>query len=109
MRFSINTLGCKVNLCESDEISGLLSCLGFEQVDYRYGQPHLCIKNTCTVTSESDRKARQLIRKIKKVNKEAIIAVTGCYTKDNHDFLNENCVDLILDNENKKNIFTNFN
>ena len=66
MRFSINTLGCKVNLCESDEISGLLSDSGFQQVDYNSGDPHLCIINTCTVTSESDRKVRQLVRKIKK-------------------------------------------
>ena len=104
MRFSINTLGCKVNLCESDEISGLLSGSGFHQVDYNSGDPHLCIINTCTVTSESDRKVRQLIRRIKKANSGAKLVVTGCYIKDHHDFLKENGVDLILDNENKKDI-----
>ena len=40
---------------------------GFESVNYS-DDPDYCIINTCTVTAESDRKARQLIRRIKKVN-----------------------------------------
>lgn len=104
MKFSINTLGCKVNLCESDEISGQLTGLGFQKVDYRDGNPHICIVNTCTVTSESDRKARQLIRKIRNINKKAKLAVTGCYVRDHSDFLKKSGADLILDNDNKKDV-----
>jgi threonylcarbamoyladenosine tRNA methylthiotransferase MtaB len=104
MRFSINTLGCKVNLCESDAIAGLLMQNGLQMVDYRSGNPHICIINTCTVTAESDRKVRQLIRKIKNANSRAILAVTGCYVRDHRDFLIKSGVDLIIGNEEKKDI-----
>ncbi len=104
MRFSINTLGCKVNLCESDEISNGLIMLGFQRVDYRDGDPHICIINTCTVTAESDRKVRQLARRMRNTNKEAKIIVTGCFVKQNRKFLEDNKVDLILDNDKKKDI-----
>ncbi len=104
MRFSINTLGCKVNLCESDEISNELIMLGFQRVDYRNGDPHICIINTCTVTAESDRKVRQLARRMRNTNKEAKIIVTGCFVKHNRKFLEDNKVDLILDNDKKKDI-----
>ncbi|MCD4669285.1 MAG: tRNA (N(6)-L-threonylcarbamoyladenosine(37)-C(2))-methylthiotransferase MtaB, partial [Actinomycetia bacterium] len=104
MRFSINTLGCKVNLCESDEISNRLIMLGFQRVDYRNGDPHICIINTCTVTAESDRKARQLTRRMRNTNKEAKIIVTGCFVKQNRKFLEDNKVDLMLDNDKKKDI-----
>jgi len=104
MRFSIKTLGCKVNLCESDEISNGLMMLGFQRVDYRNGDPHICIINTCTVTSESDRKVRQLARRMRNINKEAKIIVTGCFVKQNRKFLEDIRVDLILDNDKKKDI-----
>jgi len=104
MRFSINTLGCKVNLCESDEISNRLIMLGFQRVDYRNGDPHICIINTCTVTAESDRKVRQLTRRMRNTNKEAKIIVTGCFVKQNRKFLEDNKVDLMLDNDKKKDI-----
>jgi threonylcarbamoyladenosine tRNA methylthiotransferase MtaB len=104
MRFSINTLGCKVNLCESDSISRILLDKGFQQVDYKRGMPHISIINTCTVTAESDRKVRQMIRKIKKANNQAKLVITGCYVKDHTDFLKDSGVDLIIGNEEKKDI-----
>jgi len=104
MRFSINTLGCKVNLCESDEISRILLGKGFQQVDNKSGMPHISIINTCTVTAESDRKVRQMIRKIKKANSQAKLVVTGCYVKDHTDFLRDIGADLIIGNEGKKDI-----
>jgi threonylcarbamoyladenosine tRNA methylthiotransferase MtaB len=104
MRFSINTLGCKVNLCESDAIAGLLMQNGLQMVDYRSGNPHICIINTCTVTAESDRKVRQLIRKIRNANSRAKLMVTGCYVRDHRDFLIKSGVDLIIGNEEKKDI-----
>ena len=74
IRFSINTLGCKVNLCESDDISRELTRLGFGMVGYS-DDPDFCIINTCTVTAESDRKARQLIRRIKNASKRSKMPV----------------------------------
>lgn len=102
-RFSINTLGCKVNLCESDDISKELAGLGFEMVGFT-GDPDYCIINTCTVTAESDRKARQLIRRIKNKNSRAKIIVTGCFTGNNREFLEGLGIDHIIDNNRKDHI-----
>ena len=75
--FGISTLGCKVNQYESEAISELLEERGLTRV----GDGEICdlhIINTCTVTGESDRKARQIIRRAITKNPEAYILVTGC-------------------------------
>ena len=76
----ILTLGCKVNQYESEAIAEALTDKGFEIC------PHntLCdayVINTCTVTAESDRKARQMIRRMISNNPNAYILVTGCYSQ----------------------------
>jgi threonylcarbamoyladenosine tRNA methylthiotransferase MtaB len=74
---SIYTLGCKVNQYESEAIAEGLTSRGFSVVPFS----QVCdayIINTCTVTAESDRKARQLIRRAIKTNPSAYILVTGC-------------------------------
>ncbi|MCJ7665698.1 MAG: tRNA (N(6)-L-threonylcarbamoyladenosine(37)-C(2))-methylthiotransferase MtaB [Actinobacteria bacterium] len=103
IRFSINTLGCKVNLCESDDISRELTRLGFGMVGYG-DDPDFCIINTCTVTAESDRKARQLIRRIKNASKRSKIIVTGCFTGSNKKFLEDTGIDYIINNSRKDSI-----
>ena len=76
----IATLGCKVNQYESEAIAERLEALGFEISDA--DKPcDAYIINTCTVTAESDRKARQTIRRMMKHNPEAYILVTGCYSQ----------------------------
>ncbi len=73
----IYTLGCKVNQYESEAIAEALEAVGFV-----IKPPHsVCdayVINTCTVTAESDRKARQFIRRAITKNANAILAVTGC-------------------------------
>ena len=75
--FAILTLGCKVNQYESEAIAEALEAAGFV-----YSPSHkacdLYVINTCTVTAESDRKARQLIRRLISQNPAAFIVVTGC-------------------------------
>ena len=76
----IVTLGCKVNQYESEAIAEKLESLGFEIKN----ADEICdayIINTCTVTAESDRKARQTIRRMIKQNPEAYILITGCYSQ----------------------------
>ena len=77
---AIYTLGCRVNQYESDAIANELSLLGW---DIR--EPNeICsvyIINTCTVTAESDRKSRQIIRRLKNLNPGAFVAVCGCYSQ----------------------------
>ena len=76
----IVTLGCKVNQYESEAITEKLESLGFEMRDANE-KCDAYIINTCTVTAESDRKARQTIRRMMKQNKDAYILVTGCYSQ----------------------------
>ena len=73
----IYTLGCKVNQYESEAIAEQFARDGFEVVS----PSSVCdiyVINTCTVTAESDRKARQFIRRAIKKNPTAYILVTGC-------------------------------
>ena len=78
----ILTLGCKVNQYESEAIAERLASLGFE-IKQASEECDAYIINTCTVTAESDRKARQFIRRAISKNSEAYILVTGCLAQTN--------------------------
>ena len=80
MRFCTMTLGCKVNQYETLALEGILCKQGHELVNLGDGCD-VCILNTCAVTVESERKSRQAIRRMKKLEPEAKIAVCGCYSK----------------------------
>ena len=75
--FGIFTLGCKVNQYESEAIAELLESKGLTQL-HADDLCDLYVINTCTVTGESDRKARQTIRRAITQNPDAYILVTGC-------------------------------
>lgn len=79
---AIATLGCKVNQYESEAIAEALEAVGWEIK----GINEVCsayVINTCTVTAESDRKARQTIRRMMSKNPHAYVLVTGCYSQTN--------------------------
>ena len=76
----IYTLGCKVNQYESEAIAEALEAQGII-VRPPTEVCSLYIINTCTVTAESDRKARQFIRRALGRNPQALILVTGCYAQ----------------------------
>jgi len=80
MRFCTTTLGCKVNQYETQAIESLLKERGHELKKLGEGND-VCIVNTCAVTAESVRKSRQAIRRMKKHEPDAIIAVYGCYSQ----------------------------
>jgi len=88
------TLGCKVNQYETQAIEGILRERGHETVTLGDGC-NVCILNTCAVTAESERKSRQLIRKMKKLEPDAMIAVCGCYSQLDPKELENLDVDLI--------------
>ncbi|WDV44534.1 tRNA (N(6)-L-threonylcarbamoyladenosine(37)-C(2))-methylthiotransferase MtaB [Clostridiaceae bacterium M8S5] len=74
------TLGCKVNQYETQAMSELFVKAGYEVV--KPGEfADIYVINTCTVTNLGERKSRQFIRKAKKNNEDAIIAVVGCYSQ----------------------------
>ncbi len=78
MRIAFYTLGCKVNQYETQILRQLFSANGFTLVDVE--QPaDIFVINSCTVTSSGDKKTRQMMRRFKRNNPGAIIALTGCF------------------------------
>ncbi len=86
--FSINTLGCKVNQYESQQIRELLERLGLHKVE-PLRKPDLAVLNTCCVTHTASAKSRQYIRKAQKLSPDAVIVVCGCLPAVNIGELNE--------------------
>lgn len=80
MRFAIYTLGCKVNQYESQAMQSILEGQGHTLVPFEE-QADLYLINTCSVTAVSDKKSRQVIRRARRSNPEAVIAVCGCYAQ----------------------------
>ena len=77
---AFHTLGCKVNQYETEAMEEMFEKNVYSIVgedDYS----DIYVINTCTVTNLSDRKSRQFIRKSKKNNPGAIVAVVGCYSQ----------------------------
>ncbi len=74
------TLGCKVNQYETQAIRESLAAKGFVETGPEQGAD-LYVINTCTVTSMSDEKSRQYIKKVKRRNPAATVVVTGCYAE----------------------------
>ena len=77
MNFNILTLGCKVNQYESQAMREELLRHGYSLSDDRE-KADIIVINTCTVTSVSDAKNRKLIRRVRRMNPEGIIVLTGC-------------------------------
>ena len=80
--FAALTLGCKVNQYETEAICEALEACGFVQRP-AHEVCDLYILNTCTVTAESDRKSRQMARRLIQKNPEAAVIVTGCSAQGN--------------------------
>ena len=78
--FGVYTLGCKVNQYETEAVAELFEKEGYRHVPFE-NKADVYIINTCSVTGESDRKNRQVIRRAHRINPEAVIAVMGCYAQ----------------------------
>ncbi len=98
---SIITLGCKVNQVESEQIAEKLEFYGYS-VSMCLCESDIYIINTCAVTNEAERKSRNIITKILKLNKNPEIYVCGCSSKNNPDnFKKGDFVKYIIGTENK--------
>lgn len=80
MKVSFYALGCKVNQYEIDCYAKKFSEIGWEIGSFSEKCDAYVI-NTCAVTNIGERKSRQIIRRAKKLNPNAIVAVTGCYAQ----------------------------
>lgn len=81
MKALFHTLGCKVNQYETEAMKAQLSAAGFETGEYTPGDrvgDNAVIINSCTVTGESDRKLRQLVRRCRRDNPSCVLVLTGC-------------------------------
>ena len=74
------TLGCKLNYAETSTYERGFAEAGLEIVPWEE-EADLYLVNTCTVTEHSDKKCRNIIRKLHRVSPGAGIIVTGCYAE----------------------------
>ena len=89
------TLGCKVNDCESGSLMQGLSELGYEVTD-ELVPADLYILNTCAVTGEAEKKSRQCVARVQKLNPAARVIVCGCASqRDPHAFAEKPNVTLV--------------
>ena len=79
MKYTMTTLGCKVNQYETQAMDTILRAHGHTPV--KSGEADAVIINTCAVTAESGRKSRQAVRRLKGENPNAVVAVCGCFSQ----------------------------
>jgi threonylcarbamoyladenosine tRNA methylthiotransferase MtaB len=77
-RFAICTLGCKLNQADESDLRRELRQAGLVEVSFS-DVADVYIVNTCTVTHLADRRSRQMLRRARRKNAEALVAAIGCY------------------------------
>lgn len=80
MTIAYITLGCKLNYAETSTYERMLAAEGLKAVPWSKGAD-IFLVNTCTVTEHSDKKSRNIIRKLHRISPDAKIYVTGCYAQ----------------------------
>jgi threonylcarbamoyladenosine tRNA methylthiotransferase MtaB len=105
-KVAFKTLGCRLNLYETDAIAAEFSKQNYQVVDFN-SEADVFVINTCTVTNQSDKKSRQVINQTHKLNKDALTIVTGCMATNYKEKLNaDEKVDYVVDNEHKTSVLS---
>ena len=100
-KVSIHTHGCKLNQADSQVLARQFQEAGFTVVRSA-SQADVVVLNSCTVTANSDSKARQYLRRARHNNPSALVVATGCYAQRAKDDLSAmESVNLVLDNRDK--------
>ena len=106
MKIAFKTLGCRVNLYETDALASRFKEAGYEIVETSEAAD-VFVVNTCTVTNQSDQKCRQALHQIRRQHPESLIVATGCMVNHRKNELLENkTVDYAIDNERKYALFS---
>lgn len=101
---ALHNLGCKVNAYETQAMQQLLEEAGYEIVDFSE-KADVYVVNTCSVTNIADRKSRQMLRRAKRQNPEAVVVAAGCYAQTKTDEARlDGAVDILLGNNRKKDL-----
>jgi threonylcarbamoyladenosine tRNA methylthiotransferase MtaB len=103
-KVAIHTHGCKLNQADSQVLARQFQQAGFTVVRSA-AQADVVVLNSCTVTANSDSKARQYLRRARRNNPNAMVVATGCYAqRAKDDLLAMDAVTLVLDNRDKPNL-----
>ena len=104
MKVAFYTLGCKVNAYETEVAINKFKNRGYEIVPFS-DLSDIYIINTCSVTNTSDSKSRKEIRNAIKRNKNAVVAVMGCYSQVNSKEVSDiDGVSIVIGNKDKSKI-----
>ena len=109
MKVAFQTLGCRVNVYDTEAMIEMFKKDGYELVDFEeYADVYVI--NTCTVTNMGDKKSRQFISRARRTNEDATVAVVGCYSQvSKEDVIAIPGVDVILGSRNKSDIVFHVN
>lgn len=106
VKVSFKTLGCRVNLYETDALASQFKAAGYEIVENE-DDADIYIVNTCTVTNQSDQKCRQALNQIRRSHPTAVIAATGCMVNHRRqEMLDSGVINFAIDNERKYALFS---
>ncbi len=109
MKVFFHTLGCKVNQYETQEMREQLNKNGYKITEDE-SVADIFVINSCTVTSESDRKTRQCVRHYKKKYPESTIVLTGCMPQSFPEMAEKLTeADIVLGNKNNKLLVSSLN
>jgi len=112
MTVAFCTLGCKVNQYETNLMIKQFEDNNFEVINFEE-KADVYVVNSCSVTNLSTRKTRQMLSRSRKLNNKAVVILVGCYAEEirfsENNILNGNIFDIILGNEEKKDIIKYLN
>ncbi len=101
MTFYIKTLGCKVNLYESEIMREKMEEAGFL---FSSVHPDIMIINTCSVTNVADKKSQKMVRHVKRNDPNTILVVAGCSSENKEEIYQQLDIDILLGNKDKSQI-----
>ncbi|HJN05168.1 MAG TPA: tRNA (N(6)-L-threonylcarbamoyladenosine(37)-C(2))-methylthiotransferase MtaB [Bacteroidales bacterium] len=105
-KIAFKTLGCRLNLFETDSLASEFTKKDYQTVDFAE-KADIYVINTCTVTSMSDQKSRRAISQAKRKNKNGITIVTGCMATNYKEQLEKNeKIDYVIDNDHKTSVLS---
>ena len=100
---ALHNLGCKVNAYELEVMQQKLQDRGYKIVPFD-SDADIYIVNTCTVTNIADRKSRQMLHRAKHKNPDAVVVAVGCFVQAGEENRMDDCIDLAVGNQHKKDI-----
>ena len=105
-KIAFKTLGCRLNLFETDALASQFAKNDYEIVDFSE-HADIYVINTCTVTNQSDQKSRNAISQADRVNDNALTIVTGCMATNYKEKLQQSeKIDYVVDNDHKSSILS---